>query len=122
MERRRKTLPVVKSDHDIEHHEESYYTSDHVEHDEPTEFYSHQQDNHHHEQEKQHQSHQQPSPFVPGHWVKLSEDDDTPHLFRHSVGLEEIPGVVTTLKPASKYIHILNTLYTALILLVSFNR
>ncbi|KAI8337008.1 6-phosphofructo-2-kinase-domain-containing protein [Chlamydoabsidia padenii] len=96
MERRRKTLPVVKTDHDIEHHEESYYLSDTLEHDEPTEL--NEQDSHLNEQEKQHQN---PPSSIPGHWVKLSEDDDTPHLFRHSVGLEEIPGVVTTLKPPS---------------------
>lgn len=45
---------------------------------------------------------QPPSP-PHGHWVRLSEEDDTPHLFRHSVGLEEIPGVVTTVKPLSKF-------------------
>ncbi|ORZ23154.1 6-phosphofructo-2-kinase-domain-containing protein [Absidia repens] len=88
--RRRKTLPVVKTDHDIEHYEERYYSSDELEH----EGHSQQQ-----EQQQQQQQQNENLSETPGHWIKLSEDDDTAHLFRHSVGLEEIPGVVTTLKP-----------------------
>ncbi|KAI8081720.1 6-phosphofructo-2-kinase-domain-containing protein [Halteromyces radiatus] len=85
--RRRKTLPVVKTDHDIEHPEDELYTMT----EEPEEEYQQQQ----------------PLPPPPpaatttpqGHWVKLAEDDNTSYLFRHSIGLEEIPGVVQTLKP-----------------------
>ncbi|KAI8333669.1 6-phosphofructo-2-kinase-domain-containing protein [Chlamydoabsidia padenii] len=89
--RRRRTLPVVKTDYDIEN-DEDLYSSEEPSHEEPTEL---QQDL----QNPEHQQPQQEQLSSQGHWVKLSEDDDNTHLFRHSVGLEEIPGVVTSLKP-----------------------
>lgn len=83
--RRRKTLPVVKTDYDIENNNDD---NDHLEE----------------EQEEPQLSIPEQPPSPPhGHWVRLSEEDDTPHLFRHSVGLEELPGVVTTVKPCGKF-------------------
>ncbi|ORZ19863.1 6-phosphofructo-2-kinase-domain-containing protein [Absidia repens] len=111
MDRRRKTLPVVKTDHDIENQKDSFYPVDEPNHEEPTEIHQNleqqeqqQQQEELLQQQQQQQNDQQrlqQQSTSQGHWVKLAEDDDSDHLFRHSVGLEEIPGVVTTLKPQS---------------------
>ncbi|KAI9300309.1 6-phosphofructo-2-kinase-domain-containing protein [Cunninghamella echinulata] len=79
MDRRKKTLPVVKSDYDIEidKSDKPFLTE---------------------EPEQVIPNEEEPVKPIPGNWIKLSEDDDTSYLHRHSIGLTEIPGVVRVLK------------------------
>ncbi|CAO3617750.1 unnamed protein product [Cunninghamella blakesleeana] len=81
MDRRKKTLPVVKTDYDIESHKpiKPFIT----------------------EEPEQMENEKETFKPIPGNWIKLSEDDDKTYLHRHSVGLTEIPGVVRALKSSN---------------------
>ncbi|KAI8071279.1 6-phosphofructo-2-kinase-domain-containing protein [Gongronella butleri] len=112
MDRRRKTLPVIKTDADIERLIEKTAEEDAVSL-AADDLAALQQDT---SVSSAQETNERPLPSspqailtpetlnhpppIPGRWIKLAEEEK-PYLHRHSVGLAEIPGVVRTLKPAS---------------------